>query len=56
MKIIKGNESILSKPIGRLTSTNYIHIYKADAENDEQERFDKNNLSEADMDEILAYF
>ena len=55
MKTIKNNEGVLPKPAGKAFSPKYkmMRGYRVERRK-QKEKFDKNCLSETDMDEILA--
>ena len=55
MKTTRGKDVKLNGPAKRLFGYNYEVILKEDGKKAElQEEFDKSNLSEADLDKILA--
>ena len=55
MKTTKGNMEKLNKPAGKFYNFNYEVILKTEGERRKpKERFDKDHLSEEDMDRILA--
>ena len=54
MKTTKLNDGQSNKSASKYSGSNYVFIHDGDGESEEQNRFDKNNISESDMDEILA--
>jgi len=54
MKTKKTNEDISQKPLRNNDGFSNLQIHQPDSNYDDAEKFDKNNISESDMDKIFA--